>query len=79
VTFLKRGISRGWAELWFLPLATVSCGNEFHVLIIQGVRKASFYQLRGWGWAAVGSMPIRSDASALLVVEDCSSGLFLKK
>ena len=68
-----------WAEPWFLPLAAVSCGDEFHVLIAHGVKKAAFSPALGLGWAAGGSMPIKNDASALLVVEDCSSGLFLKK
>lgn len=78
VTFLKKEFP-GWAMLWLLPLATVSCSNEFHVLTMQGVKKVPFYQPQGWGWAAAGNMPIKNDASALLVVEDCSPGLLLHK
>lgn len=49
--------------------------QELHVLLRQGVKTAPVIT----GPAAPGNSPIRDDAAALLVVEDCSSGLFLKK
>lgn len=72
VTFQGTGIAQ----------AGQSCWQQF---LVAGAPRAERKGIKNLllspraGLAAPGNSPIRDHATALLVVEDCSSGLFLKK